>query len=102
MFSEEGVQTCSRLLSSAWLQVQAVEEGRKEEPTSSAPRSQYALLSQPSSGCYHPLLVSEQIGWGRGVGLHGLVMAQTRVQSPGSLQTGKGGGRKERLGVVEY
>lgn len=29
VFSKEGVQTCSSLLSSAWLQVPAVEEGRK-------------------------------------------------------------------------
>lgn len=46
-------------------------------------------------------LVGEQIGWGRSVRLQGLVMAQTRVQSPGFPQTARGGGRKERLGVAE-
>lgn len=36
-----------------------------------------------------------------GVRLHGLVMAQTQVQSPSSSQTARGGGRKESLVVGE-
>lgn len=77
--------------------------GGKEgnETPLNAPHSQCAQLSQLSYGWYQPPFVGEQIGWGRSVRLHGLVMAQTRVQSPGSPQTARGGGRKERLGVAE-
>lgn len=58
--------------------------------------AQLRVVSPPSP------LAKEQIGWGRGVRLHGLVVAQTQVQSPGSPQTARGGDRKERLGVEVY
>lgn len=99
MFSKEGVQTCSKLLSSGLLEVRALEERKELRPHLSR---QCAPLSQPCLWVVSPPLVGEQIGWGRGVRLHGLVMAQTRVQSPGSPQTARGGGRKERLGVAEF
>lgn len=108
VFASDGVQTCPRLLSLGWVQVQAWEERKEMCPCLCA--SPAVCPPLPAGlGVVSPRLAGEQIGLcvclfgGGGVRLLGLVMAQTQAQpqSLRSSRTARGGGRKEGLAVWE-
>lgn len=99
IFAGEGVQTCPRLLTLGWVQVQVWEERKEMCPYMCT----FAAVRPPLTaglGVVAPPLGGEQIGvcvWGAGVRLLGLVIAQTQAQPqrlralPAQPEVGAGG-----------